>query len=136
MYADVEEMKAIAALPALIARMEERFREEASPEEIPELWAYTYVAMGLRYPVAVVNDVLRHVMPLIESSRIYESILAKGRIKGYRESILIRGREKFGQPDEVTANALQRITDEEQLGRIGDRLTDSCSWQELLGDEQ
>ena len=40
-------------LPAVIKRMEERFETEADPHEIADLWAATYVLMGLVYPESI-----------------------------------------------------------------------------------
>ena len=58
--------------------------------------------------------------------------LAQGETKGIRETVLLQGRKRFGEPDEATQQALQAITDLERLRQLSERLLDVSSWQELL----
>jgi hypothetical protein len=49
------------------------------------------------------------------------------------QRLLLRlGRRTLGDPDEATKEALKAITDLERLERIGERLPDVSTWQELL----
>src|SRR5205823_11174595 len=71
------------ALPAVIARMDERLAAEPAPQQA-ELWAATYILMGLRYPADIAARVLREVRAMRESST-YQAILAEGEAKGKAE---------------------------------------------------
>jgi hypothetical protein len=90
--------------------------------------------MGLRWPLAVCNEALKEPMPLIEGSRLYQGILAVGRIKGRRKSILAIGGERFGEPDSATAAKVENMVDEVQLERMQDRLWEASGWQDLLNE--
>src|SRR5262249_3956733 len=69
-----------AVLPAVIQRMDQRFRQETSPEEAGILWTAADVLMGLRYPRALVSQLLQGVHGMKESVT-YQAIVEEGVVK-------------------------------------------------------
>ncbi|MFN0072658.1 MAG: hypothetical protein ACKVVP_14335, partial [Chloroflexota bacterium] len=57
---------------------------------------------------------------------------ARGRASEAREFLLLFATDKLGPPDPATRAALERIVDVEELERLGRRLLQVGSWQELL----
>ena len=57
---------------------------------------------------------------------------AQGKTKEAFNFLMRLGRKRFGEPDEATRSALQGTTDVERLERLGERLFEVVSWQELL----
>lgn len=126
-------------LPAVIRRMDERLRREATPQQAGTLWTATYVLMGLRYPAELARRLVEGVARMRESAT-YQAILIEGREEGRQEGradearrlLLLQGRRRFGPPDAGTVAALDAITEIEQLEALGVRLLDVGSWEELL----
>ena len=69
-----------AELPDVIRRMEQRISAEATPDEAGTLWTATDVLMGLRYPRALVVQLLQGVHGMKESVT-YQAIVEKGKSK-------------------------------------------------------
>ena len=65
----------------MIKRMSERFETEAEPQEIADLWASTYVLMGLVYPEPVAKALLQGVRKMRDSVT-YQAILPKEKLRG------------------------------------------------------
>jgi hypothetical protein len=128
-----------ARLPAVIRRMDERIRAEATPDEAGTLWTATDVLMGLRYPRALVAQLLQGVQGMKESVT-YQAIVeegeakgeAKGKVEGRQEDILRLGRRRLGRPSAAAQAALRDIQDPDHLARILDELYNASSWKELL----
>jgi predicted transposase YdaD len=120
-----------AVLPGVIRRMEERVRQEASPEDAGRLWTATYVLMGLRYRNAVVARLLEGVRNMKESVT-YQAILREGREEEARAILLRQGTKRFGPPSEMERTALEGISAIERLEGLSERLLDVESWEELL----
>ena len=68
----------------------------------------------------------------MEESTTYQMIMARGRLLGKREDLLLQGREKFGPPDEATVERIQSITDPQRLEQLLVRLLQVSDWQGLL----
>jgi hypothetical protein len=72
----------------------------------------------------------------MRESTTYQQILAEGRdqgrVEGARSVLLRQGRRKFGPPDQATEALLAGIDDLDRLERLGERLVEVSTWQELL----
>jgi predicted transposase YdaD len=130
-----------AQLPDVIARLDERFEQEASPLAAHELWSATLLLLGLLYDADEARYILRGVTGMRESST-YQAILEEGREKGREEGrvdqsrrLLIRlGSRRFGAPDAATVARIERVGDLDTLERLGDALFTATSWEQLLQD--
>ena len=124
-----------AELPGVIRRMDERIRAEATVNEAGTLWTAADVLMGLRYPRALVAQLLQGIHGMKESVT-YQAIVEEGEVKGKvearQEVILQLGRRRFGTPTPASEIALRGITDPDRLTRLIDGLLDVASWEELL----
>ena len=119
-------------LPRVIKRMEERFATLPDVTRVGELWTTTKLLMGLRYNTALVDKLLQGVRAMKESVT-YQAIVEEGRLARARDDIRRIGERKFkGPPPENIQNTLESLTDEEQLGRILDRVLDVDSWEALI----
>ena len=89
-------------LPRIIQLMDERIEREASPAERPDLWAATFLLMGLIYPDGLASTLLQGKSFMRESST-YQAILREGKAEGKAEEarrMLLRiGRKHLGPPD-------------------------------------
>jgi hypothetical protein len=121
-----------AMLPSVIARMDERFRQEATDVEADHLWTATEVLMGLRYSDTFVEQVLGGIYHM-EDSVTYQAIVRKGKISGLQEMLLRLGRKRLGPPAEAAEANIKAIKDVERLETLAERLLDATSWEELLG---
>lgn len=121
-----------ADLPAMIGRMEQRLRQEATPEEAAILWTATRVLMGLRYPRTLVTQLLRGVHGM-KDSVTYQEIVEEGAIAEAQKFLLLQGRKRFGPPSDHMENAVRSITDLDRLEQLGVRLLDVADWEGLLG---
>ena len=99
----------------------------------------TYVLMGLKYQQPFINQLLKGVEAMEESST-YQYIVAKGKTEGAREEakklLLLLGRDRFGPPSKTVQAELETIQDLRRLEALGLRLGQVGSWQELLGSER
>jgi hypothetical protein len=61
---------------------------------------------------------------------------ARGRLTGMRRLLLSQGRTKFGPPPPEVESTIPSITDADRLQRLGQRLLEVNSWEELFaGDD-
>jgi hypothetical protein len=118
-------------LPTVIHRMHERL-ERGRARRAADVWATTYVLLGLRFAPHVARMLLREVLSMKESST-YQAIVAEASADEARQFLLRLGRKRLGPPSETVANAVRAIADVKRLERIGERLLDVKSWEELLG---
>jgi predicted transposase YdaD len=114
-----------------------------SPREANELWVATQILLGLRYATDVAGRYLQGARKMRESVT-YQAILAEGReegreeglelgrLEGERRLLLRIGERRFGRPDARTKRALARITYRERLERLGERIFEATTWQDLL----
>lgn len=112
--------------------MQQRIGQETTREEAGTLWTATDVLMGLRYPRALVVQLLQGVHGMKESVT-YQAIVEEGKIEARQEVLLELGAKRFGAPNEATEMAVRAITNLDRLRRLSDRLLEVSSWQELLG---
>ena len=74
----------------------------------------------------------------MKESDTYQAILeegeVRGEVKGERNSLLLLGGKRFGQPDATTLATIQAITTLEQLEQLMERLLEVESWAELLNN--
>ena len=120
-----------AELPAVVARMQQRIAQEATPDEAGTLWTATDVLMGLRYPRALVVQLLQGVHGMKESAT-YQAIVEEGKIEARQEVLLELGNKRLGAPNKATEMAVRGITNLDRLKQMSDRLLEVSSWQELL----
>lgn len=128
-----------ALLPSVLRRVEQRLRLETSPTVADELWAATYLLLGLRYDDRTVSEVVTRMSWLQESST-YQAILrdgrAQGRVDTARRFVLDLGSDKFGAPDQRTVSLLETLSDLPTLERLHRRILTATSWTELLASER
>jgi predicted transposase YdaD len=126
-----------AELPGVIRLMEKRLEHEASPDQTADVWAATYLLMGLVYPPALTNDLLRGVRGMKESTT-YQAILREGKAEGMAEGatriLLHLGRQRFGAPRRAIQSRIKAIKDVEKIEELTDRLFVVSSWDELFGE--
>jgi hypothetical protein len=120
-----------ARVPDVIRRMKERLGRERRTRRVRELWAATYVLLGLRYSDAIADLLFQGVLGM-EESATYQAIVRKGRLSEARQILLRQGRKLFGPADETTESALNAIEDMAKLEELTERILDVGSWQELL----
>src|SRR5262249_2089876 len=112
-----------------------RFREPKAPRRAADVWAATYVLLGLRYSREFAYALFQEVLGM-EESVTYQAIVQKGREEGRaqeaRHILLLQGETKFGPPDARTRGAIEAINDLQRLEELGVRLLSTDSWQELL----
>jgi hypothetical protein len=126
----------LAAVPeeqveGVIRRMEERMKAEAAPEEAGNLWAATYVLLGLHYSREFTAQLMQKVRAMKESVT-YQAIIEEGKTLALQETLLALGTEQFGSPDEATRRTVLAITDLEYLQALAVRVLKAPSWEELL----
>ena len=147
-----------AELPSVVARMEERMRPEP-PTVRSEFWLSTYYLLGTKYDGAIINELLKGIGVMFESST-YTATIEKGKAIGLREGILqgqregilqgqregilqgeltarrkliIKfGTERFGKPPREIVARLDAITDIERLDAILEHTITAQSWQDAL----
>jgi predicted transposase YdaD len=128
------------ALPRVIQRMQERLREPKAQRLAPDLWAATFVLLGLRYDEEFAQTLLRGVLAMKESTT-YQAILAEGRAEGRAEGeakamrrvLLMLGEQRFGAPaDAASRAAVEAIGEVERLEDLVKQVSQAASWQELL----
>src|SRR4029077_10394431 len=103
-------------LPGIIKQMERRLRRREARRFAGQLWAATYILLGLRHSPAVAQALLQGVLSMKESTT-YQAILqeglqeglAEGAIKEARKLLLRLGSKQLGRPSARTEAALARI---------------------------
>jgi len=130
---------AAEALPGVVRRMQDRIEREATPDAATDLWAETFVLMGLRYSAEFTRQLLKGVRQMRESTT-YQAILEEGKAEGLAQGQLQEARrvllrlasKRFGAPDTPTKAAVKAIGSVERLERLTLRVLDVGSWEELL----
>ncbi len=125
-----------ADLPTVIARMKQRLGPTVPAGRRAELWAATYILMGLRYEQALIQRLLQGVATMKESvtyQAILEEGLAEGKTAEARRLLLLVGRDQFGEPSANVRAAVDAVTDVKRLEELTVRVKHAASWPELLG---
>lgn len=132
-------------LPGVVRRMRERIDRE-DPSRADKLWIASYLLAGLRFPDEHVERLFEGVRNMRESTT-YQKILREGREEGReqgrdegriieaRRFLMLLATNRFGEPDEESAAALEGIQDVERLEALGLRMTTDTtigSWRDLL----
>lgn len=137
-------------LPQIIERMRQRVRSEP-PEAQQEFWASTYFLLGAKYPNTLVDQLMKGVGSMFESST-YNATLEKGRAQGVaqgiaqgvvqgelrgrlregRELIYALGRERLGEPSPEIVSQLESITTPELFPALIKRVAAAESWSDLF----
>lgn len=128
-----------ADLPGIIERMDARLQARRLRPLAEDVWAATYILLGLRYSRALADQLLRGVRAMKESTT-YQAILEEGEEKGRREGALAEarrfllelGEDTFGPPPAHVTAAVEAITDVARLEALGKRLRHADSWDDLL----
>ena len=99
-------------LPAVIKRMEERIESEADPHEIADIWAATYLLMGLIYPETLAKSFFKEFRRMRESAT-YQAILREGKAEGKAEGKLEEARSDRAAPgpDQVRTPEVPQVQD-------------------------
>jgi predicted transposase YdaD len=126
-------------IESVIREMKRRVQAEVDEGEARDLWAATFVLLGLQYPSEFAAQLLRGVMSMKESST-YQAIIAEGRaegrlqglLQGKREMLIDQGTEQFGAPDSQTSERIQALDDLDYIKLLGKRILEVSSWDELL----
>ncbi|MGO8670353.1 MAG: hypothetical protein ACLQVD_03160 [Capsulimonadaceae bacterium] len=136
-------------LPEFIAFMTEFLRRDRlSSEREADLWAETFLILGVKYDRPVIRDLLKGMVQKMRESTTYQAIVeegidigipigreegrVEGRAEGERISLLVVGRSRFGEPDDRTLEALDQISEPERLLELVQRALTVDSWHELL----
>ena len=68
----------------------------------------------------------------------YQDILEKGRVEGRidgeRRILLRQATRRFGAPTDAMRARIERVTDQNTLYQLADRVLTAASWDELLAD--
>jgi hypothetical protein len=129
---------AVPRLPAVLARLDDRLRDEPPPAKA-SLKTAAVILMGLRFDEALIKRLVEG-DPVLEESVTYKLILARGEAKGRTEGrteearrlVRLLGEQRFGAPGEAAEAALDGLTDPDRLERIAGRLLQAADWDDLL----
>jgi predicted transposase YdaD len=127
-----------AQIRPVIRRMKERLRGPQAPRRAADVWAATYVLLGLRYSDELAHALFEEVLGM-EESATYRAIVRRGREEGRleeaRRMLVLQGETKFGAPDDTMRGMLESIEDLGRLEELGVRLLSTDSWEDLLPPE-
>jgi hypothetical protein len=118
-------------LTSVVQRMIDRLQAEATVDVTRHLLTAAFVLIGLRVEPGAARQVFQGVRAMRDSTT-YMAILDEGGIMATKKLILRQGRKRFGEPDASVQATLDAITDLDRLERLGERLLDVSSWQELF----
>jgi hypothetical protein len=112
--------------------MERRLRRRPERELARDVWAATYLLLGLRYDLDFARILLQGVLRMRESVT-YQAVVEEGELKEARKMLLLIGKKLLGTPDPSTRAAVNSLEDLAHLEGLAKRAFDVHSWQELLG---
>lgn len=119
-------------LPAVMQRLEERFREPALAPQAPDQWPAIVLLVGFRYPEEFVLKLFQGGTTM-EESVTYQWIVSKSKLEEARKAVRIVGTSLYGQPSAEAEGVVNNITELDRLESLLARATKAKSWQELLG---
>lgn len=111
--------------------MKERLSRERRGRLAKDLWAATYVLLGLRYSNAFANLLFQEVLGM-EESTTYQAIARKERLAEARRLLLLMGQDKLGPPSKMTQAAVNAVEDVDRVEQLCQRLHRADSWEALL----
>jgi predicted transposase YdaD len=120
-----------AQLPGLIRQMEKQLRGRRQ-KDVEQVWSATFILLGLQHSPEFVQQLLRGVRSMKESST-YQAILEEGEAKEARKFLTRLGSREFGPPSATVQAALEGISDVERLEQLGLEVQSQASWEDLLG---
>lgn len=132
-----------AKLEELIDRMDRSVGTGIQSAEAADLWAATYILMGLSYRPEIGQVLLQRVRTM-EESVTYQEILSKGEAKGEakgkaegilegaRRVLLAFGTKRLGAPRPRVRKAIEAIDEFDRLERLTEGVTEVADWDELL----
>lgn len=123
--------EAAGVLPAVVGRIEERLRQEATAGEAAKLRTAAFILLGLRYPKELATQLFQRIMAM-EESTTYQWIMEQGRVEELRRVVVFLGQDRFGPPDPDTLANIKSITDIDYLEELVRRVVKVSGWQELL----
>jgi hypothetical protein len=115
----------------VIRRMKERLSGPRAPRRANDVWAATFVLLGLRYSDEVAQSLCEEVVGM-EQSATYQAIVRRSRTDEARNTLLRLGELKFGPPDAVRRETIETITELGRLQALTDRILSAGSLEELL----
>ena len=140
-------------LPGVIDAIARRFDAEVPPPQVKDWWAVTQILMGIRWPGALIHQLMTGVRQM-KDSVIYQEILEEGVEKGFargmergidkgrsegqtneaRKLLLEAATRRFGPADLATRLALDGIDDIQPLESMFHRLLDGSAsrWSDLV----
>jgi hypothetical protein len=120
-------------LLAVVHRLVERVRRDASEENARKMLTAAFVLTGMRVRRQVARELFQGVRAVRESDT-YMAIIDEGRLVEAKRMLLRQGRKRFGPPTEAVEAFLSAFTEDDidRLEQLGERLLDVSSWQELL----
>lgn len=149
------------ALQGVLRRIDERLEAELPPAEAKWLLMAAWVLIGMRVPRSTVKA-FQEAMAMVDlrESSTYQLILEeglaegiakgikqgmekgmemgmemgmeKGEAEGLRVMLLQIGTRRFGLAPDAVREFIQAVDNVARLRRLGDRLLDVATWQELL----
>ena len=126
-------------LPEVLSRIEKRVASEVGPGEAIDYHAATLSLMGLRYPKAMIAELMKG-FPKMKVSVTYELILEEGieqgKLSGALEVILRLYRGRLGEPNPTVLDRLKAITSQSVVERMVDLYQKVETWDELLLESQ
>jgi hypothetical protein len=120
------------ALASVIRRLVERVQKEATPDEVRRLLTATYLLTGLRLKRDRARAIFMGISAMHESDT-YLAILEEGAVRVLRRVLLRLGEKFLGPADEAVRTSVAGIESVEVLEGLLDRVSESTSWQQLLG---
>ena len=95
--------------------------------------------MGLNYPVDFIENLLKGADHM-QNSSTYMGILNKGiekgeeigKLKSLKETILLFGGRRFGEPNVSTGETIQSIQSIEYLTYLRERIFEVETWEEFM----
>jgi predicted transposase YdaD len=124
---------AVPLLPTVIARIDERLRQEVSSrEEDSHLRNAIILLMGMRYEPNFLQSLFRGVATMLESTSWYPYLMNRGGVAALRSAIKRMGQHRFGPPSTTVSTTLDTLDDINELEQLSVRLLDASSWEELL----
>jgi predicted transposase YdaD len=123
----------------VIRTMKERLSGTRAPRRAADIWAATYVLLGLRYSDEFAHALFEEVLGM-EESATYQAIVRRAREEGREEGraeearrlLLLLGEPKLGPVDDATRAAIEGLSDLARLEELLVRSETAASWQELL----
>jgi hypothetical protein len=115
----------------VIRRMKERLSGSTAPRRSADIWAATYVLLGLRYSRELAYALFEEVLGMEESST-FRAIVDRGRVEEARHILLLQGEKQFGPADDAQRAVIESMADRAQLEELLVRVLSTDSWQELL----